>query len=132
VLLTPGQQLIITTDDIEGDGSAFQPTTRDCLRICLPGIRSSWRIGLIELRVDETGPGKVICRVINGGLLGEHKGINVPGAMLSAPSMTEKDHLDLKFGLEHEVDYLALSFVRSANDLREAKTPSSDWARYAL
>jgi pyruvate kinase len=59
--------------------------------------------------------------VINGGILGEHKGINVPGAALSIPALTDKDRDDLKFGLQHEVDMVALSFVRSAADVLSAK-----------
>ena len=60
-------------------------------------------------------------RIINGGVLGEHQGINLPGAALSIPALTEKDRKDLEFGLEHGVDMVALSFVRSAADVREVK-----------
>ncbi|HYE72802.1 MAG TPA: pyruvate kinase, partial [Blastocatellia bacterium] len=67
-------------------------------------------------------PTEVVCRIINGGELGENKGINLPGVKLSAPSMTEKDRTDLRFGIEQQVDYIALSFVRSARDCIGAKT----------
>ena len=63
----------------------------------------------------------VECEVINGGLLGEHQGINLPGIALSIPALTEKDRDDLEFGLKHGVDVVALSFVRSAADIHQVK-----------
>ena len=77
--------------------------------------------GRIELRVTNVIGEDVECQVINGGTLGEHQGINLPGAALSIPALTEKDRKDLEFGLEHGVDAIALSFVRSAADVLEAK-----------
>jgi pyruvate kinase len=61
------------------------------------------------------------CEVVNGGMLGEHQGINLPGTALSVPSLTEKDRKDLEFGLRHAVDMIAISFVRTAADVRETK-----------
>src|SRR6185503_8824179 len=63
----------------------------------------------------------VTCEVVNGGMLGEHKGINLPGAVVSVPSMTEKDEKDLEFGIKHAVDMIAVSFVRTADDVRAVK-----------
>ena len=63
----------------------------------------------------------VECDVVNGGILGEHQGINLPGAALTIPALTEKDRKDLEFGLKHDVDLVAISFVRSAADVREVK-----------
>ena len=63
----------------------------------------------------------MLCDVLNGGLLGEHKGINLPGVALSIPALTEKDHKDLEFGLRHGVDVVALSFVRTAADVNTVK-----------
>ena len=77
--------------------------------------------GRIELRVEEVHGEDVDCQIINGGTLSEHQGINLPGAPLSIPALTEKDRKDLEFGLEHGVDAIALSFVRSASDVEEAK-----------
>jgi pyruvate kinase len=83
--------------------------------------------GALELRVEATepalsGPGYVTCRVVFGGLLRERKGVNLPGANLRVPALTEKDEADLAFGIEHGVDLIALSFVRSADDLRRARS----------
>jgi pyruvate kinase len=75
--------------------------------------------GLIELVVVEVRPPRVSMRVINGGPLSSHKGINLPGAKVSAPALTEKDLVDLDFALAQEVDYVALSFVREPEDVLE-------------
>src|SRR5205807_6547886 len=77
--------------------------------------------GLIELRVVDRTQTDVHCLVVHGGLLGEHKGINLPGVAVSAPALTEKDLDDLRFGVKHGVDYIALSFVRRPEDVLEAK-----------
>ena len=73
--------------------------------------------GLMELIVEEVAPPRVSMRVIHGGTLTSNKGINLPGVRVSAPSLTDKDLRDLDFALEHELDYVALSFVRSAEDV---------------
>jgi pyruvate kinase len=77
--------------------------------------------GAIRLEVIGIAPGEVRARVIVGGLISDHKGINLPGTPVSIPALTPKDIEDLKFGLEHQVDYLAMSFVRSADDIRLIK-----------
>ncbi|MFA6033763.1 MAG: pyruvate kinase, partial [Myxococcota bacterium] len=77
--------------------------------------------GRIRLQVVSKGKGVVRCRVISGGLVKEHKGINLPGTIVSAPSLTAKDRVDLEFGLKLGVDYVALSFVRRAQDVEELK-----------
>jgi pyruvate kinase len=73
--------------------------------------------GLLALDVLEVSKGRVRCRVIYGGLLKSHKGMNLPGVKVSAPTLTEKDLVDIKFAVEHDLDYLALSFVRQPSDL---------------
>src|SRR5262249_26256366 len=70
--------------------------------------------GLLELRVEAVEGADVICRVVHGGVLREHKGINLPGVAVTSPSLTAKDEDDLAFGLALEVEYVALSFVRRA------------------
>jgi pyruvate kinase len=77
--------------------------------------------GLIELRVVSARDTEVQCEVVVGGKLGEHKGINLPGVKVSAPSMTDKDLADFAFCVEQELDYVALSFVRSAADVLQLK-----------
>ncbi len=120
--LQAGQQLTITTREIAGDSSIISTSYSNLPQDVGIGDRILLADGYIELRVEQTGKDNVVCRVINGGELGEHKGINLPGIKISAPSLTEKDRADLSFGLEQKVDYIALSFVRSARDCIGAKT----------
>lgn len=117
VELIDGAELIITTEEMEGDVRMVSTTYEG-----LPGdVKAGDRIllddGLLELRVERVTNTEVHTRVIHGGLLKEHKGINLPGVMVNTPSMTDKDREDLKFGIEQNVDYVALSFVRRAEDV---------------
>jgi pyruvate kinase len=122
IQLQTGQALTITAREVAGNASIVSTSYANLPREVSPGDRILFADGLIELRVEQTSPTDIQCRVLNGGQLGEHKGINVPGVKLSAPSLTEKDRTDLRFGLEQQVDYVALSFVRSARDCIGAKT----------
>ncbi len=122
VKLEANQQLTITTRDIIGDATIVSTGYANLPQDVSVGDRILFADGLIELRVEQVGKTEIVCRVINGGVLGEHKGINVPGVKLSVPSLTEKDRVDLSFGLQQEVDYVALSFVRSARDCIGAKS----------
>ncbi|MGH9935358.1 MAG: pyruvate kinase, partial [Blastocatellia bacterium] len=116
VNLQEGQGLTITTRDVIGDSSIISTGYTHLPQDVKIGDRILLADGLIELRVEQVGQADVTCRVINGGELGENKGINVPGVKLSAPSLTEKDRADLSFGLQQKVEYVALSFVRSSRD----------------
>lgn len=119
--LKAAQNFTITTREIEGDatqvGTNYDGMPND--------VRSGDRIllddGAIELRVESTTPTDVVTRVINGGRLGERKGINLPGIKLPIPSLTEKDRDDLRWAARQGVDYFALSFVRSGKDCTHAK-----------
>ena len=88
----------------------------------VPGLSD----GLIELRVDGTDGSEIQTTVVEGGQLGERKGINAPGDVLPASAITPKDIDDLQFGLSIGVDMVALSFVQSATDLRQARLLLSD------
>jgi len=117
VELVDGAELIITTEELEGDVRMVSTTYEG-----LPGdVKAGDRIllddGLLELRVERVTATEVHTRIIHGGMLKEHKGINLPGVMVNIPSMTDKDREDLKFGIEQNVDYVALSFVRRAEDV---------------
>src|SRR5579884_1336983 len=121
VKLVDGAMLTITTKDIEGNEKII-PTTYEALpQDVQPGDRILLDDGLLELRVLSTTDTDVVCQVVHGGMLKEHKGINLPGIAVSAPALTEKDRDDLKFGVAHGVDYVALSFVRRPEDVLEAK-----------
>jgi pyruvate kinase len=121
VMLEANQQFIITTRDVEGDNTQVATNYPGMPRDVHPGARILLDDGAIELRVESTTETDVITRVINGGILGERKGINLPGITLPIPSLTEKDRDDLRWAAQRGVDYFALSFVRSGADCTEAK-----------
>ncbi len=121
VELKAGQVFTITTDDIEGDETRVATNYPGMPQDVKPGDRILLDDGAIELRVENTTATDVVTRVINGAILGERKGINLPGIKLPIPSLTEKDRDDLKWAAQQEVDYFALSFVRSAEDCEHAK-----------
>src|SRR5215210_584830 len=121
VFLNEGAQARITSEEIEGDASRFSANYPLLAREVHAGDRILISDGEIELQVISTTDTDVIARVIHGGPLGEHKGINLPGAQVSIPSITEKDIADLRFGIDHDIDIVAQSFVRSADDCRRAR-----------
>ena len=122
VVLRAGQKFVITTARILGDSTrvstVFTPLPREVHR----GDRILLSDGLIELRVQQVRGREVICEVVNGGALGEHKGINLPGVKLRVPALTPKDRADLLFALKHGANYIAVSFVRRPEDVLLAKT----------
>jgi pyruvate kinase len=121
VMLEEGAEVRITSDQILGDSTRFSANYPLLAREVHPGHRILIDDGEIELQVLETTETDLITRVIHGGVLGEHKGINLPGAQISIPSTTDKDIVDLKFGIEHGVDFIAQSFVRTAEDCRRTR-----------
>jgi len=126
VTLRSGTRLTITPRDVEGDATLISTTFPELAREVEAGERVLLSDGLIELRVIRVRGRDVECEVVNGGVLGEHKGINLPGVALSIPALTEKDRADLRFGLKHGVDAVAISFVRSASDVQLAKQMIAD------
>jgi pyruvate kinase len=122
VTLKTGDIFTLTTRDVIGDEKQVATNYPDLAHVVEPGTRLLLDDGAIELIVESTTKTDVICRVINGGVLGERKGINLPGVSLPIDSLTEKDLGDLKWAVEQNVDYIALSFVRRAEDCSRAKT----------
>jgi pyruvate kinase len=122
VLLRTGQRFVITTAKVLGDSTRVNTTFYPMPREVKQGDRILLSDGLIELRVESTTHHEVICQVANGGLLGENKGINLPGVKLHVPALTQKDRADLRFALSQGADYIAVSFVRRPEDVVLAKT----------
>ncbi len=116
VMIENGAEFTITTEAVAGTASIASTVYADLARDVTPGDPILIDDGLIRLEVLSTDGTKVRCRVIEGGRLSDHKGINLPGVNVSAPAMTDKDREDLKFALECNVDAVALSFVRSPGD----------------
>lgn len=121
VMLVNGASFVITSRQIEGNQMEVSTNYADLPRIVQPGATILLDDGALELRVESTTEEDVVCRVINGGLLKERKGINLPNTQLPIPSLTKKDREDLKFAVEQNADYIALSFVRKPEDCEEAK-----------
>lgn len=119
--LVKGEAVTITTADILGDNGMIPTIYRDLPRDVRPGSRILLDDGLLELKVGVVQGDDVLCTVVTGGALKNNKGINLPGVKVSAPSLTEKDRVDLQFCLNEDIDYIALSFVRTAEDVEELK-----------
>jgi pyruvate kinase len=116
-----GDALRIATGDGVGGAGRVYTTFADLAKRVRPGDRLLVADGTVELRVESTEGTEILTSVVEGGTLGEHKGINAPGVLLRESAMTSKDRLDLKFGLTAGVDMVALSFVQSAADLEQAR-----------
>ena len=117
VLLKAGHKLTITPREVPGTASLVGTTFKTLAENVEQGSRILLSDGLIELRVHEVSGDDVVCDIVNGGMLGESKGINLPGVLVRTPSLTEKDSEDLEFALNHGVDAIAVSFVRTAEDV---------------
>ncbi len=121
VALKAGSRITITPRDVAGTSTVISTTFKTLAREVQPGARILLSDGLIELHVRSLQGDDVECDVVNGGMLGEHKGINLPGTVVSVPSLTEKDEKDLEFGLAHGVDIIAVSFIRTAADVQAVR-----------
>src|SRR5215475_13124019 len=122
VQLRAGQAFTITTARILGDSTRVNTTFLPLPKEVHRGDRILLADGLIELRVENVRGREVNCRVVNGGALGEHKGINLPGLKLRVPALTSKDRADLRFAAAQGADYIAVSFVRHPQDIVLAKS----------
>jgi pyruvate kinase len=117
-----GDEIVITTEgEVAGDADLVSTTYRYLAQDVRPGDRLLVDDGLLEFRVLATDGVRVTAEIVEGGLLKEHKGINLPGVALRVEALSEKDRADLRFGIEHGVDYVALSFVRTAEDVLHAR-----------
>ena len=116
-----GQRFIITARKVTGGPGIVATDYAKLPNEVKEGDRILIDDGLIAMRVREVKGQDVHCEVISGGVVSDRKGLNLPGALLKLPSMTKKDRADLAFGVKLGVDYIALSFVRSAKDVRQCK-----------
>ncbi|HEY2904399.1 MAG TPA: pyruvate kinase [Vicinamibacterales bacterium] len=121
LFVNAGDTLVIATGDFAGGVGRISTTFNGLARSVRPGDRLLLADGLVELRVDATDGAEIQTTVVEGGEIGEHKGINAPGVPLPASAITPKDVDDLAFGLSLGVDMVALSFVQSAADLHQAR-----------
>jgi pyruvate kinase len=129
-LLSRGEEVVIAPEGAARDGDL--PVSPAVIGdVLTPGHDVLIDDGLVRLRVEEVEEGRARCAVVVGGVVRAHKGVNLPGVSLPIPSLTPKDVSDLGLGLELEVDYVALSFVRSAADVRELRQLIEDAGSHA-
>jgi pyruvate kinase len=121
IKLTPGDELRIVVGDFEGEPGRVSTTYADLPKAVRKGDPLLLDDGRLELRVDDIDGDELRTTVVDGGMLGQHKGINAPGVTLPTAGLTVKDAEDLEFGVRLGVDFIALSFVQSAADLRQAR-----------
>ena len=119
--LAEGEAFTLTTRDIPGDRTVVSVTYGALHEELTPGCTILIDDGLIELAVEEIAGQDIRCRVVTGGPLSNNKSINIPGVHISLPSLTEKDKADLKFAVENDFDFVAASFVRRAEDVKEIR-----------
>ncbi len=121
VVLTEGQEFILTTRKVEGDETIGHINYAGLPQDVSEGNRILIDDGLIELQVVKSEGTEITCTVINGGELGQRKGVNVPNVKVKLPALTEKDKEDIWFGIEEGFDFIAASFVRNADAIIEIK-----------
>jgi pyruvate kinase len=119
--LTPGQEFVITTEDIPGTSLEASTTYQGLADDVRPGDRVLVDDGRVALEVIGVTGNRVTTRVIVGGPVSDHKGLNLPGVAVSSPAMTEKDEADLRWALTLRADMIAMSFVRGPHDAEPAR-----------
>jgi len=131
VHLREGQTFTITTEDVDGSSEVASTTYRGLPGDCVPGDKILIDDGLVVVRIVEVDGPDVITRVEVGGPVSNHKGLNLPGVAVSVPALTEKDKDDLRWALELGADFIALSFVRSPDDIAPVREIMTEVGRKA-
>ena len=121
IFLKKGEQIRLTPRACLGTPSKISITYPDLYQDVQAGTSILIDDGLIELRVEQTQEKDILCRVLNDGAVSNHKGINVPDVHLSIPYLSDKDKADIQFGIEQGVDFVAASFVRTADDVQQLR-----------
>lgn len=121
VILKEGETYVLTTQEVVGDDKVGYINYDRLHEDVVPGNKILIDDGLIELNVTEVKGKDIVCQIINGGELGEKKGVNVPNVKIKLPALTDKDKADILFGIEQGFDFIAASFVRTPNAIYEIK-----------
>ena len=121
VALEEGQLFTLTADDVEGTKDIVSVTYNRLYEDLEVGMRVLIDDGLIEMKVEKVDKNNIVCRVINGGVVSNHKGVNVPEVDLSMPYISDKDREDILFGIEQDVDFIAASFVQKKEDILQLR-----------
>lgn len=121
VELKEGQTFTLTTDEILGNSEIASISYKNLKNDIEVGTTILIDDGLIEMKVEEITKKDIVCRVVNGGFVSNHKGVNVPGAILSMPYISDVDRADIEFGADMGFDFLAASFARTKDDILEVR-----------
>lgn len=121
VVLEEGQLFTLTSDEVEGTKDKVSVTYNRLYEDLEVGMRVLIDDGLIEMKVEEVDKNDIVCRVVNGGAVSNHKGVNVPDVDLSMPYISDKDREDILFGIEQDVDFIAASFVQKKEDILQLR-----------
>lgn len=121
IMLKEGQKFTLTTEEMLGNEEKVTVSYKELPQDVKEGNNILIDDGLINMRVDKTTNTDIECTVLNGGKISNKKGVNVPNVDLSMPFMSEKDKSDLLFGIEHDFDFIAASFTRTADDINEMR-----------
>ncbi len=127
IQLKEGEKYFLTTEPYLGDENKLQILYKGFVKDMEPGVKVLLDDGKIELEVVRKEPDEVECEIINGGIIRSNKGVNLPETTLSLDSFTPKDHNDLVFSLNHDVDWVSISFVRSAKDIEKVREVIEDY-----
>ncbi|MBP3520780.1 MAG: pyruvate kinase, partial [Oscillospiraceae bacterium] len=125
--LKPGDEFILTTWDMPGNEHKVSVTYENLHNEVAPGTRILIDDGLIELTVNHIEGQDIHCVVVSGGPLSNNKSINIPGAKIQLPSLTDKDREDLRFAAENDFDFVAASFIRKAQDIYDIRAELAKW-----
>lgn len=120
-VLEDGQLFTLTADEVEGTKDIVSVTYNRLYEDLEEGMRVLIDDGLIEMKVEKVDKSNIVCRVVNGGTVSDHKGVNVPDVDLSMPYISEKDREDILFGIEQDVDFIAASFVQKKEDILQLR-----------
>lgn len=121
VTLQNGQLFTITTDEVEGDEERVSITYKELPQDIAVGTSILIDDGLIGMQVERIDGADIVCRVLNGGVVSNNKGVNIPNAHLSMPFISEKDHQDILFAIKNGYDFIAASFTRCADDIMQIR-----------
>lgn len=121
VTLQNGQLFTLTTDEVEGDEERVSITYKELPQDIAVGISILIDDGLIGMQVERIDGADIVCRVLNGGVVSNNKGVNIPNAHLSMPFISEKDHQDILFAIKNGYDFIAASFTRCADDIMQIR-----------
>ncbi len=121
VTLEEGQLFTLTSEDVEGSKDRVSVTYNRLYEDLEVGMRVLIDDGLIAMTVEQVNKSDIICRVVNGGVVSNHKGVNIPDVDLSMPYISDKDREDILFGIEQDVDFIAASFVQKKEDILQLR-----------